>query len=59
MTNKNPKTTDKKVKTTENDFRIVAEGKLKGRKDISKDEKKDNPWNCEWDNVHGDVIHFR
>ena len=38
MTNKNPKTTDKKVKTTENDFRIVAEGKLKGRKDISKDE---------------------
>jgi hypothetical protein len=59
MTNKNPKTTDKKVKTTENDFRIFAEGKLKGRKDISKDENKDNPWKCEWDNVHGDVIHFR
>jgi hypothetical protein len=38
---------------------IYFKTQAKPVKKTLKDEKKDNPWNCEWDNVHGDVIHFR
>lgn len=61
MTNKKTKKTTKETKdVNQNDFRVVMEGKLKGRKELLKEKQtEDNPWNCEWDNVHGDVIHFR
>lgn len=61
MTDKKSKNTTKETKdSNQNDFLVVMEGKLKGRKELLKEKQtKDSPWNCEWDNVHGDVIHFR
>ena len=60
MTSKKPKNTTKETKdVNQNDFRVVMEGKLKGRKELLKENQEPTPWTCEWDNVHGDVIHFR
>ena len=60
MTSKKPKNTTKEIKdVNQNDFPIVAVGKLKGRKELLKESQEPKPWSCEWDNVHGDVIHFR